>query len=105
MRFHIHQPPGSRNGRVVRHAFIQRDAHERSDRQAVAGAPGDASFRIDPFEIAHHQQPEINPWRQTRPADFAGVEILADGFDVLVELLLIQDLIQPLIKRVARAHR
>ena len=33
-----------------------------------------------------------------------GVELLADCFDVLVELLLIQNLIQPPVKRMARAH-
>jgi hypothetical protein len=33
------------------------------------------------------------------PTHFACIEIRAERFDVLVELLFIQDLIQPLIKR------
>ena len=62
MRLHIHQPPGSRDGRMIRHALIQRDPYERSNRQAIAGAPCDSALRIDPLEIAHHQQPKIDPW-------------------------------------------
>ena len=61
MRFHIHQPPGPRDRRMIWHAFIQRDPHERSNGQTIAGPPRDSALRIDPFEIAHHQQPKINP--------------------------------------------
>jgi hypothetical protein len=80
---------------MIRHALIQRDPHERPNRQTIAGAPCDSALRIDPFEIAHHQQSEIDPQRQARPSHFASVEILTDRFDVLIELLLIQDLIHP----------
>lgn len=50
---------------------------------SFAGTPCDSWLRIDPFEIAHHQEPEIDPWRQARPPHFAGVEILADRFHIL----------------------
>jgi hypothetical protein len=62
-------------------------------------------LRIDPFKAAHHQQPEISPRRQARPLHFAGMEVLADRFDIFIELLLIEDLIQPLEKRMTRTHR
>src|SRR5579863_3154057 len=66
MRFHVHQAPGSRDGRMIRHAFVQRDPHERSNRQTVTGAPGDSALRIDPFEIAppsagENRSPVTNP--------------------------------------------
>ena len=47
---------------------------------------------------------EINPRRQSRPTAFIGVEVLAVRFHLFVELLLIQDLIQSLVKRMTRVH-
>jgi hypothetical protein len=73
MCLHIHQAPGPRNGRVVRHGLIQRHPHKRSDRQAVAGAPADPALRVDPFEVARHQQPEVDPRRQKRIAPMRDV--------------------------------
>src|ERR1700722_7790673 len=105
MRLDIHQPSGPRDGRVIRHVFIQCDAYERSDRQAVAGAPRDPALRIDPFEVAHHQQSKIDPRSHSWPTHFIRVELLPNRFHILVELLLIQDLIQPLVKRMAHSHR
>jgi len=65
---------------VIRHAFIQPDPHKRSNLQTVAGAPCDAVLGIDPLKI------------------------LTDDLDVFVELLLVQNLTQPLAKRMICAY-
>src|SRR5436305_13161886 len=99
VRFYIQQSSGPRDGGVVRHVLIQPDPRERANRQAVAGAPGDPTLRVDPFEVTHQQQPKIDPWRQSRPTHFASVESLTQSFDTFIESTLIQNLSKPMVKR------
>jgi hypothetical protein len=41
--------------------------------------------------LADQQQPKVAARRQARPADLVGIESLAKFFDVLVEVMLVQN--------------
>jgi len=70
-------------------------------RKRIHGTPRHRSFRIQAFEIADQQQPEAASWRQTRAAHVVSVESLAESVDVTVEVMPVENLIQP---RVERMH-
>jgi hypothetical protein len=61
-----------------------RRANESAARHAIA------PFRVQAFEIADQQQPEVTPRRQSRPAVLR-VESLAEPFDVPVDVVLVEN--------------
>ena len=75
-----------------------RSANESAARQAMARSASRA------FEVANQQQPKVAPGRQPRPA-VVGVERLAELFDVPVEIVRVEDLIQTRVKRMGGAPR
>ena len=79
--------------------LLEAQAQKAAQRERVGGAPRDAALRINPFDVADQQQPEIRARRQTRAADRCGVKHDTSGFDELVETVRVQDVIQPLIER------
>jgi len=46
---------------VIRGHVLQPEAHKAPHRQRISRAPGDAAFRIDPFEVSDQQQPKYRP--------------------------------------------
>ena len=64
--------------------------HETADRQRIGRPPRDAALRVDAFEVADQQQPEIPARRQTRPAHDRGVELATLVFDEPVEAVRVQ---------------
>ena len=71
------------------------DSKLRNSRRANESAARHAMARsaVQALEIANQQQAEVAPRRQARPA-LVGDEALAETFDVPVELVLVEDLIQ-----------
>ena len=90
---------------VVGRGLVQREVQKLADAQRVGGAPRDRPFRVQAFEVAEQQQPEIAARRQTRPADPVGVERRALRFDEGIEARLVERAIQALVKRVPGAFR
>src|SRR5207244_5636365 len=68
-------------------------------------AQRDAAIRIDTFEIANQQQPEVHAWRQARPSHDFGIEWLELTFDEIIEVVLGQQLIQSRVERVTGGRR
>src|SRR5687767_6953116 len=67
-----------KNGRVVRWRIFQTDAQKVAQGEGVRSAPRDAALRIDPFEIANQQQPEVHAWRQARPSHDFGIKMIGN---------------------------
>lgn len=75
-------------------AFIESDTEEVADAQGIGGAPGDAAFGINTFEIANQEGAEVDGWSETGPPHFLGVELLAGGFGELVRLFGFEQLVE-----------
>ena len=69
--------------------------HRRTDCAARPARP----FRVQPFEVAKQQQPEVAARRQTRPANPVGEERRALRFDEPIEAGLVEHTIQACIER------
>jgi len=67
----------------------------------IRGTPRNRSFGIQAFDIADQHQPEVAARRQARAAH-VGVESLAESFDVPVEAMLVENLIQSRVERMRR---
>jgi hypothetical protein len=62
-------------------------------------------FAIETLKEADYHQPEIDPESQRRTAQLLVIELPVATFAEAVEALLIEDPIQPLIKRMPRRLR
>jgi hypothetical protein len=100
----IDQSACTGNRRMVRRRLRQHQAEKLAQGERVRRSPRDRALRVQAFEVADQQQPEVAPGRQPRPA-LVGVESLAESLDEAVEVVLIEDLIQPGIERMRRAPR
>src|SRR5437764_3846940 len=79
-----------------------RETQKAAQRQRISRAPGNATLRVNAFKVADEECPKIDPRGQARPAIRALlVELAAQRFHPGIELMLTQDLIQPLVKRIA----
>ena len=90
---------------MIRRLLGQGEPQERADGQRVARAPGNPTFRLDPFEVAEQQQTEVASGLQTRPAHDRRIELAAAAFDKLIEGVGVEQRIQPRVERVARRRR
>ena len=73
--------------------------------QRIRRAPCDRALRVQSFEVADQQQPEVASRRQRRASNLVGVEPLTQVLDVLVELRGVENLIQSRIKGMRGAPR
>ena len=105
MRFEIDQTACPRNGRVIGRRVLQADPDEITQGQRIRRAPRDATLRVNAFEVADQQQPEVDAGRQAGPAHRLGVEARALRFSEIVESVLAQELIHPPIEGVLTARR
>ena len=105
VRFHVDQPPRPRDRGMIRRRLIQPYPQKPPQRQRVICPPGDPALRIDPFEIADQQQPEVHSRRKARAPPLFRIEPPTPPLHKLVEAALLQQLVQALIERVARALR
>ena len=78
---------------MVRRRDRQHQAEKRAQREAVSGAPRDRALCVQAFEITDQQQTEVADGWQPWPA-IVCIESLAEAFDVLVKIMLLEDLIQ-----------
>jgi hypothetical protein len=105
VRLHVDQPPRARDRRVLRRRFLQPQAQKPAERERVRGAPRDAALRIDPFEVADQQQPEIRAGEQAGATHRRGVEWRALRLDEFIEGVGVEHLIETLVKRVPAGRR
>ena len=60
-------------------AFVERNAQEVPQAEAVRAPPGDAALAVDAFEVAHQQHPKIDARRDRRLAAFFLLCVIAAG--------------------------
>src|SRR6202162_1488194 len=88
---------------MVRSFLIEAVAQKTTQRKRIRNPPCNAALRIQSFEVTDQQGPEIHTGSHARPPVLALlVELPADQFYLPVEFMLFQNLVQPLIKCVAR---
>jgi hypothetical protein len=102
VRFEIDQAARPRNRRMIRRRLGQHQPEKLPQRKGISCAPRDRTLSVQAFEVADQQQPKVAARRQARPADRVGVESLAEGLDVAIEVRLLENLIEPHVKRVRR---
>jgi hypothetical protein len=88
-------------GRCLR----QHQPEKLAQRQRIRGAPRNGALGIQAFEIPDQQQPEVPARRQAGSADLVGIKRLAESFDVPVEVMLVEDLIQSRVERMRGSLR
>src|ERR1700680_4983493 len=82
--------PGDR--RVIRRLLVETKAQESAQRKGVCHPPGNATFRVQPFEVANQQRAEVNPRGHARPSILALlIELPAKKLHLLIKLMLVQD--------------
>ena len=91
-------PPDAAQGRVIRHGFGGAELEKFAQRKGIATAPADAAFRVDTLEVADQKHAEIPARRDGPAAEFFGIEGSAQLFEEGVKCLLVQELLQPLVK-------
>jgi hypothetical protein len=104
VRLEIDQAPRAGNRRMIRWRLRQHQPEKLAQGKRIGRPPRDRALRIQAFEVADQQQPEISSRRQPRPA-VVRVESLAQAFDVVVEIVLIEDLIQSRVERMRGTPR
>ena len=102
MRFHRIQPPGPGDGGVIRRLLRQGITDEPAQGQGIAQAPGNSPFRINPFEVAQQQRTKVDARRDTGASHAALVIAPAQSLHVPVEVVLVENLIQPIVESMRR---
>src|SRR3989454_10320882 len=90
---------------MIRGGGVEAEPHEAAHRQRIGRAPGDAAFRVEPFEVPEQQQSEVPPWRQSRSPHYRRVERPTLLLHEPVEAGLIEDGVQARVERVTRRDR
>jgi hypothetical protein len=98
----INQSARARDRRVVRRILVQPDAHEASQRQRIGQSPSNAALGCNALKVADQQRPEVDARRQRRTSVLGRIELRAPALDKLIELLRLQQLVEPLIERMHR---
>src|SRR5437879_2138791 len=99
MGFHVDQPSGAGDRRVVGRHLVQPRSQKTAQRQRVRRPPCDATLAVDAFKIPDEQQTEVPPRRQTRPPHSLRVEPGALLFHPFVKAALFQQSVQLFVKR------
>src|SRR5260370_34901079 len=101
MRFHVDQTAGARNRRVIRRVLIQPNPHKAPQPQRIRQLPGNPAFTVDTLKVTQQQRPEVDPRGQRRPAILSRIELRTPSLHKLIELLPLQQFIEPLIERMS----
>ncbi len=75
MGLHGDQPPRARDRGMIGGRGVEAEPHEAAHGERIGRPPGDATLRVEPFEVSDQQQPEVQARRQARPAHHRRVEL------------------------------
>ena len=89
---------------MIRRRGWQHQPEKLAQRKRIGGTPRNPTLGIQAFEIADQQQATVAACRQPGPA-LVRVEALAEFFDIPVEVVLVEELIQPRVKRMRGTAR
>ena len=104
VRLEIDQATRARNRRMIRRRLRQHQSEKLAQRKRIRGTPRNGALGIQAFEIADQQQAEVAARRQARSA-LVRIESLAQSFDISVEVVLIENLIQSRVERMGGTAR
>jgi hypothetical protein len=104
VRLEINQATSAGNRRMVRRRVRQHQAEKLAQGKRIGRPPRDRALRVQAFEIADQQQPEVATGRQSW-STVVRIESLAQAFDEPVEIVLVEDLIQSHVERMGSTPR
>ena len=81
---------------------VEAKAHEAADGERIRGAPRDATFGVEAFEIADEQQAEVPARRQGWSSHHRRIESLTLLLGKPVEAGVVENAVQPRVERMAR---
>ena len=87
---------------MIGRGFVEFYGEKAPQRDRIGQAPSDAAFAVDAFEVADQQAAEVAAGRQRGTARVRRVELLTALFGELVEAVLVEQLVEPAVKRVGR---
>jgi hypothetical protein len=90
---------------MIRRRLWQLQPEKLAQRKGIRRAPRDGTLGVQAFKVADQQQAKVASGRQTRPADLVRIESLTEAFDVPVEVVLVEDLIQSPVERMGCTPR
>ena len=102
VRFDVDQPARARDRRMIGRGFVEFDGEKAPQRDRIGQAPSDAAFAVEAFQVADQQAAEVAARRQRGTAHVRRVELLATLFGEVVEAVLVEQLVEPAVKRVGR---
>ena len=102
VRFDVDQAAAARDRRMIGRGFVELDGEKAPQRDRIGQAPSDAALAVDAFEVADQQAAEVAAGRQRGTAHVRRVELLAALFGEVVEAVLVEQLVEPAIKRMGR---
>jgi hypothetical protein len=86
---------------VIGRRRVEAEAHEAADGERIRGAPRDATFGVETFEIADQQQGEVPAGRQAWSSHHRRVESLTLLLGKPVEAGVVENAVQPRVERMA----
>src|SRR5215813_15227498 len=101
MGLHIDLSSRPRDGRMIRRTLILRNPHVLPNGQRISRPPRHPALAPYALEVAHQQQPKIDPWRQPRAPHGRRLETLAVPFHESIKIVFAEHLIQTLVKGMA----
>jgi hypothetical protein len=104
VRLQIDQAPCPGNRRMVGRRRGQHQAEKLAQRKRIRCPPGDRALSVQPFEVADQQQTKVAAGWQTGPP-FVRIQSPAQPLDEPVEVVRVEDLIQPLVERMRGTAR
>src|SRR5450631_3981703 len=90
---------------MVRGQLVLSVADKCAQAKRVGQTPGDATLRVDSFEITKQKKAEILGRRQAGAAKHLGIERVAKPLDERIKLMLGKNLVKPLIERMSGRAR
>src|SRR5258708_28053499 len=88
---------------MIRRLLRQGVCDELTQGQGVGQTPGNSTLRINPFEVPQQQRTKVDPRRDARAPQAALVITPTQLLHVTVEVVLIENLIQPFVKGMRRS--
>ena len=105
MHLHVDPAPRPRDRPVIGPAVVPRDVQGLPQAPRIGRPPRHCSFRLQALEVAEQQPSEVATRRQRRLADPVGVELRTLLLDEGIEADLVEQAVQTLVERMARAPR
>ena len=102
VRFDVDQAARTRDRRMIGRGFVELDGEKAPQRDRIGQAPSDAALAVDAFEVTNQQAAEVAARGHRRTTHARRVELLTALFGELVEAVLVEQLVEPAIKRMSR---